>query len=137
MHKQSQRNRFYPGSCLFISKTLSIERTAMCSDIEGSCQFLNMSCCFVLCDHARLAVVSIYRSPSANAKDCFLELHSVFSQLLSCTAYVVVVGDLNVDLLKSSSVQAEYINLFADFQFTQHVAQPTRITNRGEVIMLE
>ena len=62
----------------------------MCSDIEGSCQFLNVSYFFVLCDHARLAVVSIYRFPSANVKGCLLELHSVFSQLLSCTAYVVV-----------------------------------------------
>lgn len=60
-------------------------------------------CCFVLCVHTRLAIVSLHRSPSADIKDCLLELHSVFLQLLSCTAYVIVVGDLNVDLLKSSS----------------------------------
>lgn len=55
--------------------------------------------------------------------------------MLSCSVHVIIVGDLNVDLLKSSSAQAEYVNLFADFQFTQHITQPTRVTNLSATLI--
>ena len=53
-----------PGSCIFVSETLLPDHPIICSEIEDSCQNLNVSCCFVTCKFHHLAVVCIYRSPS-------------------------------------------------------------------------
>jgi len=55
--------------------------------------------------------------------------------LLSCTIHVIVAGDFNVDLLKPSGIQAEYVNLFTDFQFTQRIAQPTHVTSSSATLI--
>ena len=99
------RSKYYPGSCLLISESLSIERHSVCIDIENNCQLLDVSCCLILCKHSRLAIVSVYRSPSTDVKVCLTELSNVFEQLLPLTKYVVVVGELNIDLHKNTGIQ--------------------------------
>ena len=59
-----------------------------------------------------------------------VELRNVFSDLLTLTKHIVIVGDFNINLLSpSTSGVASYINLLSDFQFTQHVTAPSRVTN--------
>ena len=57
-----------------------------------------------ICKHSRSDIVSVYRSPSTDVKVCLTELSNVFEQLLSLTKYVVVVGDLNIDLHKNTGI---------------------------------
>ena len=129
------RSKYYPGSCLLISESLSIERHALCIDIENSCHLLDVSCCLILCKHSRLAIVSVYRSPSTDAKICLTELTNVFSQLLSLTKYVVVIGDLNIDLHKNTGIQKSYMELLSDFQFIQHNVEVSRVTKTSATLI--
>lgn len=53
-----------------------------------------------------------------------------FSDLLTLTKHIVIVGDFNINLFSpSTSGVASYTNLLSDFQFTQHVTAPSRVTN--------
>ena len=54
---------------------------------------------------------------------------NIFSDLLTLTKLIVIVGDFNINLLSSSSSVTNYTNLLSDFQFTQHVTAPSRVTN--------
>ena len=58
------KDSFLPGSCIFISNSLFMERNSRCVEIEESCKLLNVTCCVVTCKHYSLAIVSAYRSPS-------------------------------------------------------------------------
>ena len=132
---KSMRYKYYPGSCLLISESLSIERHSVCIDIENNCRLLDVSCCLILCKHSRLAIVSVYRSPSTDVKVCLTELSNVFEQLLSLTKYVVVVGDLNIDLHKNTGIQKNYVELLSDFQFIQHNGEASRVTKTSATLI--
>ena len=43
--------RFLPGSCLIIADTLSPEHSLVCEDIKRSRVSLNVTCCFLTCQH--------------------------------------------------------------------------------------
>ena len=86
---------------------------------------------------SHLAVACIYRSPSTSNTDCMVELRNVFSGLLTLTKHIVIVGDFNINLLSpSTSGVASYINLLSDFQFTQHVTAPSRVTNCSATLIV-
>ena len=121
---------FLPGSCMFISNVLTVYGPSVCIEIENSCQLLNVTCCLVCCRHSYLAVACIYRSPSTSIADCLVELRNVFSDLLTLTKHIVIVGDFNINLLSSlTSSVASDADLLSDFQFTQYVTAPSRVTN--------
>ena len=79
--------------------SLSIEQTPLCRDIENSCKFLNVVCCLIACRSSKVAIASVYRSPSICPNDYLVEINDVFSQLLQVSSSVIVVGDFNFDLL--------------------------------------
>ena len=127
--------RFLPGSCLIVPDTLPPEHSLVCEDIERSCVLLNVACCFLACQHYKVAVVSIYRSPSTDVSQCIKDLHDLLSQLFVHCKYVMLAGDLNVDLLRSSSPQQHYNNLLVDFQLVQHVQEPTRVSSFSSTLI--
>ena len=50
-----------PGSCVFVSSTLSPEYPSICDEVEQMCCLINISCCIVTCEHRRVAIIAIYR----------------------------------------------------------------------------
>ena len=133
--RPNNKQGFLPGSCMFVSNTLSVVRNALCKDIEDSCKLLNVTCCLISCKHSYLAVVSLYRSPSTSPSDCLQEIRNMFSQLLSSTKHIIIMGDFNFDLLKSSKVQSDYADILSDFQFSQHVTAPSRVTTSSSTLI--
>ena len=133
-HGRPNKQSFLPGSCMFVSNTLSTVRNAFCRDIEDSCKLLNVTCCLISCKHSYLAVVSLYRSPSTSPSDCLQEIR-MFSQLLSFTKHIIIVGDFNLDLLQSSKVQCDYADILSDFQCSQHVTAPSRVTASSSTLI--
>ena len=85
-----------PGSCMVISNVLTVHRPSACGDVENSCQLLNVTCCLVCCKYSYLAVACIYSSPSTSNAECMVELRNVFSDLLTLTKHIVIVGDFNI-----------------------------------------
>ena len=70
----------FPGSCIFVLKLLQPERLPICDTIEASCSLINVSSCFVTCKHHRIAIISVYRSPTY-CNHAIAELRSVLLQL--------------------------------------------------------
>ena len=116
---------FLPGSCLFVPESLSPQHPQLCDDIEQSCVLLNVSCCFLQCQHFKVAVASVYCSPSVDIEQCIGELFTLLSQLSTCTQYIILAGDLNIDLLQPTNHQRKYIDCLTDFQLVQLISDRT------------
>ena len=56
------------------------------------------------------------------------DLQYIFTHLSSVTSHFVLAGDLNIDLLQTSSVKNQYCDL-VDFHLLQHITQPSRYSS--------
>ena len=107
----------------------------LCKDIEMSCVSLNVTCCCIQFQHYKVAVASVYRSPSANYTQCLQDWYRVFTQLLTLSQYVVLAVDLNIDLLRSTRCQREYVDSLADFQMVQLIVEPSRVSTLSSTLI--
>ena len=113
LRQLGKKNSLLPGSCIVVSNCMTIEWSFVCYHLEKSCQLLNLVCCFINCNKgAKVCVVSVYRSPST---DFWFELQSVVSELLLYRHHIIIAGDLNVDLLSSSSIRTAYTEFLFDY----------------------
>ena len=133
-HAGKKNSGYLPGSCIFVPNNLFAETTPSCVAIEDHCKLLNVTCCMLSCHHSKVLVVSIYRSPSTSTAECLVELRDLLMQLLHLSAFVTIVGDFNMDIL-SSNDHSDYKNILSDFQFTQHISGPTRVTNSSSTLI--
>ena len=92
-------------------------------------------CCFISSKHHRVAVVSVYSSPSTSLKDAISELGCVLSQLLLHTNHIILAGDFNINLLGNSGPVIDYMNLLSDFGLLQHVSEPTCISKTSNTLI--
>ena len=127
---------FLPGSCMFISNALTVERPPPCIKIENTSQLLNVTCCLITCKHSNIAVACIYRQPSTPVSDCLAELCSIIVALLSITKHIVIVGDININLLTSQPASVtNYKHMLSYFQLIQQVTVPTRVTESSATLI--
>ena len=124
-----------PGSCIFVSGVLLPDHPVICTEIEDSCQNLNISCCFVTCKFRRLAVVSIYCSPSTCPRACLQEFCTLLDKLFSCVKNVILAGDFNINLHNGSSITNRYVSLLSDYGLSQHILQPTRVSLQSSTLI--
>ena len=80
-------------------------------------------------------MVSVYRSPSICTNDCLTEIIDMFTQVLSITSNVIIVGDFNFNLLSSSSIHKRYADILSDFNFIQHIVDPTHVVNLSATLI--
>ena len=85
------------------------------------------TCCFIQCRHFKVAVASVYRSPSVDIKQCIEDLFFLLSQLSIHSQYIVLAGDLNIDLLRQSKHHTDYVDCLTDFQLKQLITEPSRV----------
>jgi len=69
--KTTTSGSFLPGSCMFISNALTVQRPLSCTEIENTSQLFNVTCCLITCKHSSIDVACIYQSP---VSDCLVEL---------------------------------------------------------------
>ena len=117
-----------PGSCMFVADMLLPEHPSICDEIENSSSVLNITCCFITCVCQKMAVVSVYRSPSTELSVGLYDLRQYLSKLFVITQHVILAGDFNIGVLKDSAARDQYCNLLCDFQLTQLVDSPSRVT---------
>ena len=98
-----------PGSAILVSGVLKPEHPDICDAVEKSCSVLNVACCFVTCKVHRIAIVSVYRSPSTSFADFFTDFDRVMSDLSSHVNNIIVAGDFNIDLICNSGMRTRYI----------------------------
>ena len=124
-----------PGSCIFVSGALMSDHPTICTEIEDSCQSLNVSCCFITCKFHRLAVVSIYRSPSTCPDAGLQELSTLLDKLCPCVKNIILAGDFNIDLHNDSSITKRYVSLLSDYGLSQYILQPTRVSPQSSTLI--
>jgi len=106
---------------------LTPQHPPICDDTEQVTSVLNISCCFMQCQNFKMVVASVYRSPSVNIKQCIENLSVLFTQLSSHSQYIILAGDLNIDLLQQSKHHTNYIDCLNDFQLKQLITEPSRL----------
>ena len=102
---------------------------------EESLTSLNASCCFISCPRWKLAVVCLYRSPSICVSVGLGDLCQLLSKLSLCSRHIVLAGDLNINLMNDCSATANYQNILSDFQLTQFVPGPSRVTDLSSTLI--
>ena len=83
---------------------------------------------FVVSLPAIVTIVSVYRSPSTDGQAGLRELQHIVTELSLVCQYVVVAGDLNIDLCSSSTIATIYSEFVSDNNLIQHIAEPSRVT---------
>lgn len=77
-----------------------------------------------------IVVGCIYRSPSSCIGDFLSTLNNVLGEVSNVgLSNVVIGGDINVDLLKGSSVANGLSDIFSCFSYHQVICRPTRVTS--------
>ena len=113
---------------MIVSDALIVERPPIWETLERSCCILNVVCCFAVYKAVKMAVASVYRSPSTNVKAGLDELQLIITDLALHANHLIIAGDFNIDLLATSGICVTYINLLSDLHLVQYVSQPSRIT---------
>ena len=88
-------------------------------------------------NHKKMLLVNTYRPPSGNAKNAMEQLRSTINRYGNIsTRELVIMGDLNIDILSSISTNCKELKEFCkDFNLTQYIKEPTRITSKSRTIL--
>jgi hypothetical protein len=81
-----------------------------------------------------LLILTIYRHPFALMLDIFMsELELVITEILlkNSTSKFIIVGDINIDVLKVSKCSKLYLQLLSSYNLTQMVKDPTRVSGNS------
>lgn len=76
-------------------------------------------------------IYAIYRSPNSNTDVTLLELNDIIllNSILKIACYKILLGDLNIDLIKLSKIREEYLLTMAQFGFSSLINTITRPTS--------
>lgn len=80
-----------------------------------------------VCNEYRFIVVGVYRSPSSNVKEFLNRLNILISKMLSRCLNLVIVGDINIDVLKDSLEVRDLSKILISHGMDYLVEFPTRV----------
>jgi len=72
--------------------------------------------------------VSAYRSPSTDIRAGLDELQQIVTELSLHSKHIIIAGDLTIELLSSTSITTAYSDFLCDYNLTQHILEPSRVT---------
>lgn len=72
-------------------------------------------------------ILSIYRSPSINIKEFNYNLQTYLESKNCNSDYNILIGDLNIDILKKCEDSDEYLNILSEFGYISLINCSTRI----------
>jgi hypothetical protein len=76
----------------------------------------------------RLSLAVLYRQPGSDAGEFLSDFESLISNLSSSGCASIVMGDLNINTLISTSLSRTYLNIIANYGFNNLINIPTRVT---------
>ena len=79
----------------------------------------------------------IYRHPQCNLESFSNYINSLIGKIAKEMKYCIIMGDFNVDLLKSNShaPSEEFLNTMVSYFYQPHILQPTRITEHSATLI--
>ncbi len=86
-------------------------------------------------NHPSYLICIVYRSQAHSLNDwfqCFS--HQLTNDYVECNS-VTVLGDFNIDILKSDADSNAWLELIQNYQFSQLSNEPTRVTNKSRTLI--
>ncbi len=80
--------------------------------------------------HPSHLIYVAYRSQDHNLNDWYESFSDQVTNAYIEYEQVTIMGDFNIDLLKSDNDSINFLDLMENFQFSKHISKPTRITNK-------
>lgn len=80
-------------------------------------------------------IILVYKPPETKLKS-FIE-HLTINLEISNPDECLVIGDMNIDLLKHSNSKRDFLQTMNDSNFTQLIRQPTRIVQKQPASLLD
>lgn len=77
----------------------------------------------------KINVIAIYKSPAINSKEFTSDLHQYLKTLKNKSDYKVILGDLNIDIMKDNEISSEYLNTMCEYQYKSVINRYTRIVD--------
>ena len=86
--------------------------------------------------HHNLICGVVYRHPNSDIDVFNNYINEISGKINSENKFCIIMGDFNIDLLKSShSNTEEFLNNLESYFFNPHILQPTRITNHSATLI--
>ena len=81
-------------------------------------------------------IASVYRTPNAKV-EIFDKIETLIQNLDQDTKEIIILGDFNCDLLPEvkDSHTKKFLDLVNMYQLTQHIKEPTRVTQNTETLI--
>lgn len=80
-------------------------------------------------------IICLYRSPQADFKLFSQSLYGFMLEVYKNDCFYVVCGDINVNMLESNNDTKVVVNLFAEFNLSNIINEPTRISKTSETLI--
>ena len=130
---RNMKNEFGGGVCAYMRKTL---KSKVLKDLSGISD-TGFHQLWMQVQHKTLKSFLLcvtYKPPDCNVA-CFEDFRDRYTQALVYGLPILVVGDLNCDLLVSSSKSRTLNNLCTSLNMKQLITQPTRVTETSKSLI--
>ena len=77
----------------------------------------------------------IYRHPNGNIDNFMNYINSKVSKIHQEEKMSLIIGDFNIDLLKTNSLSDNFLNTLRSLFFQPQILQPTRITDHSATLI--
>lgn len=116
------------GGVMILSKEGVECRQLVLPSINSLCEDKKIEFCLTMYifKSIQIVVVGIYRSPSSNVFEFLEKLNLLVLRILHKFKYIVIAGDLNINILKDSTESREFKSLIRSHGITYTVDFPTR-----------
>lgn len=122
------RNDGYGGTTIYVKSTIKYKTLINLSD--ENVELIAIELPDIIINNRKLILISVYRSPKCIFHVFLNKIETVLDQLGAQT--ILLVGDINIDMLKNSTNQRILVNLFSEFNMYSchsHITRPTSKTS--------
>lgn len=103
-------------------------------DIGRHCVEMDMEVCGVVwrvSDRLSVCVITCYRSPSASIDIFLARVGDLLDSIYMPTVPIIFTGDINISPEYNPNEYVDLVNLFAAYNMTNRVLEPTRVTSHS------
>ncbi|XP_052753933.1 uncharacterized protein LOC128201317 [Galleria mellonella] len=120
----SRPNQRRGGVCILCKDHYSFNKISMLSEYATERTF---ECCGISIPQMKFFIICIYRIPKSDPQLFLNKLETLLDKLRYKKNYkIIIAGDFNINILKDSNIQTDYIRIIQNYGFTIHINEPTR-----------
>ncbi|VEN45873.1 unnamed protein product [Callosobruchus maculatus] len=114
------------GSVIFCKRSLNCKNLSKLKNlsIEGN---IETSGIVLSTSSVKIAIINIYRPPSGDLKIFFDTLTDIITEVSKMCCYIILCGDLNIDLMKNTQETLVLRDILDSFNLKIKTNEPTRV----------